>query len=225
MIRKGLILCILTFLMSALVVESVVFGMGLVSEFEHVEKVETLEISDIHIYDNGARDLVFKNSETGRDYYNTIFTYSNSYEIGDKVEVVTRNDTPKELLSETKRNRPRNTVERLIDVGCESGMTMVIALTALLILLFGIPSCTMIPEEIERRKKFFIINTSVYAFIIVLGCIYMILSETSHSWDGLGYAIISLFLFFIGVLELLISWLVNSIVLKIKEKRKAENTH
>lgn len=225
MIRKGLVMCILTFLVSTLICECLYYGVLLIKEFSIAEKVETLTVYEVseNNYDRDMTQLIFRytDSETGIEYSSPIiYTWNKSIKEGDRVEVVTRNSCPEKLLSDTMRKRQRNTAERILDIGYDCGMIVHIIVTVILIIIFTLPNIRMIPGEIRRRKLFFTINTVIYTLIIISACVCFAISESmTNSWDGFGYAVLSIFLYAVGAAELLISWLINSIVLKIKMKK------
>lgn len=99
-------------------------------------------------------------------------------------------------------------------------MTVFIFLTVLLLLVFGIPNRRMIPEE--YRKRFFRINTAIYALFAVPACIFWLTAiHHSNSWDELGYAFLSAVFYFGGALELVISWLISALIQK---RRQREST-
>ena len=220
MIKRGLILCILTVLISSLFIECVYYGDRLLSEFRFTEKAETMAISEISTFDpndTGGIYLFFRyrDPETEKEYSNPgIFTQDTSYQVGDPVEVITRNGCPKELVCTTKRGRQRTALERAADVGIDCGMIVHILITGVLLLLLGIPNRRMIPEECRSRKKFFLVSTTIYGLISAAACVLWIMAVHDNTWDGLGYAFLSLLLFFGGSAALLIAWLTDSVIRK-----------
>lgn len=225
--RKGFVLCILTFLFFTLLLECAFYGERLIAEFRYTEKVETLAISEISTYDPNDRDGIFltfryRDTESGNEYAcSPLFTSDRSYQIGDPVTVVTRNGCPKSLLCDTKRKKQRTAAERAADVGYDTGMILHIIITVLLLLAFWLPNRKMIPAECRKRKRFVRINTTVYALIIAAAAAFWIAAEQNHnSWDGLGYACMSILLYIGGSLELLISWMISSVILKKWERTK-----
>lgn len=201
----------------------VYYGDRLIDEFKYTERVETLPVSEIITFNPNSSYgifLVFRynDPETGIEYANSgILSYDESVQVGDMVDVVTRNGCPEYLLRNTKRKRQRTVMERAADVGHDCGMILHISITAVLLLMLWIPNRYMIPEECRKRKRFFLISTSIYALISTTGCFFWIMAIHDRTWDALAYGFFSLILYTVGGLELLISWLVNSIKIK---KRK-----
>jgi len=221
MIKRGLILCILTFLCSSLMIECIFYGDLIIMEFRNTENIDKFVV---HEYD---RDT-FNENDTDAEY--VIYYYDDRPTLPvlfvrtfdhtdnddeEQVEVVTRNGIPYTLLSETKRKRQRTAVERAIDTGTEWRMIYAVVITLILLLLIGLPSIRMIPEEIRKRKKFFVINTVINALITVSVCICLIICfNVCNGLDGLNYLAAAVLLYLAGLLELLISWTVNSVVLR-----------
>lgn len=227
MIRKGMILAVLTMLFSLLIFGCLYYGECLIKEFRFTERAETMQISDTDTYDphdTGGIYLRFRYiaPDSGKEYTSPpIFTYDTSLRPGDSVEVITRNGCPKMLASSTKRGRARTVLERAADVGYESIMFEHIGIILGLLLLFGIPCRRWIPEEIQKRKRFFIIITSVFGIISAVSCLMWMTAMHVDTWESLGLAFISILVYMAGAAVLLISWLVNSVILRRREKRQA----
>ncbi len=226
--KKGLLLCILTFLAASLLSAWVYYADRLIEEFRYTEQVETLPIDRISTYnpnDTGGIFLYFRyhDPETGKEYSNSgIYTNDTSYQAGDPVEVVTRNRNPRFLLCQTKRQRQRTAAERAFDVGTDCGTNKPILILTVLLLLLGIPSRKMIAAECRKRKSFVVPMTVIYGLIAAAACIFWLLAvHHNNSWDGLGYAFMSVLLFLGGNLVLLIAWIVNSVMLRKREARQA----
>ncbi len=227
MMKKGLILCFLTFLVSTLLLECVYYGDRLIVEFQETEKVETLPISEISTYNPNPTDGIYlgfryRETKSGREYAcYPLFTTDKSYQVGDPVEVVTRNGCPRSLLCNTKRKRQRTIAERAADVGYDCGMILHICITVVLLLLCCIPNRRMIPEEYKKRKKFVVINTAVYAIVSAAACVCWLAAVHNHTWDALAYGFFALLLYAGGAIGLLIAWIVNSVKLKKREMCRA----
>lgn len=225
MIRKGLFLCLLTFVISALLFGFVYYGDGLIMEFKVAERVETLTISEISTYNPNATDGIYisfryKNPKTGKEYSSPgIFTLDKSYKVGDKVEVVTRDGCPSSLLCETIRGRRRTILDRAYDVGYQRGMIHHLIASLLLFSIMWLPYHKMILEELRKRKKFIVITTTIYAIITVAACAFWIIAVHDNSWDALAYAGLSILIFAGGTISLLIAWLIYSVIMKKYEKR------
>lgn len=228
--KKGLLLCILTFLAASLLSTWAYYADRLVEEFRYTEQVETLPIAEISSYDpndTGGIYLYFRyhDPETGKEYSSTgIYTQNKSYQIGEQVEVVTRNRNPKFLLCQTERKRQRTAAERAFDVGTDCDTTAPILILTAVLLLLGIPFRKMIAEECRKRKAFVVPITLIYGLLTAFASINWILAvHNSNSWDGLGYAFMSMLLFLGGSLVLLIAWIIHSVVYKKRERIRTES--
>lgn len=226
--KKGLLLCILTFLAASLLSAWAYYGDRLIEEFRYTERVETLSVAEISNYDPNDTDGIFlyfryHDPETGKEYSSTgIYTENKSYQVGDPVEVVTRDRVPRFLLCQTKRARQRTAAERAFDVGTDCGTTVPTLILTAVLLLLGIPNRNMIAEECRKRKAFVVPMTVIYGLITAFACICWILAvHNNNNWDGLGYAFMSMLLFLGGNLVLLISWIVHSVRFKKRAARQA----
>lgn len=220
MIKKGLIIAVVLFLISSFFIESVYYGDCLVQEFKFTESMETLPVAEINTFNPNDSDgiylrFLYHDPESGKEYSSFwIYSSDDSYQVGDMVDVVTRNGCPSSLLCSTKRKRPRTVIERAADAGYDCGMILHMIITAVLLLILWIPNRKMIPAECRKRKRFFVISTSVYAVISAAACVLWIMAVHDRTWDALAYGFFSLVLYAGGGLGLLISWLVNSVRLK-----------
>ena len=227
MIKRGLVLSLITFLIASLFFEATYYGDRLIEEFQNTEDVETKTVYEIDTYNPNDTDgiyLTFRytDSKTGKEYSSSpIFTRNKSYKVGDMVEVVTRNGRPDSLLSSTKRGRKRTALERATDTGYDCGMILHIIVTVTLLLIFTIPNRKMISEECRRRKKFIIRNSLIYAVFTLAATALWIIGVHVNGWDGLGYAFFSLLLYAGSSFGQAIAWLVNSIKLR---KERNDNT-
>lgn len=226
MIKKGLILCILTFLTASLLIFAALYTDELITEFSETEAVETLPVSEIGTYDPNGSDGVYLHfryvsTADGQTYENAgIYTEDRSIQVGDPVEVVTRDGCPKWILSQTKRGRQRTAFERVIDVGTSEGLLPFILVTLALVLVFAIPNRRMIPAEIRNRKRFAVIITSVYAVSAVITGWFLIAANHESGWGGLGDWVTGVLFGIGGALVLLIAWLTDSVVRKKRQKAK-----
>lgn len=220
MIKRGLILCFLSFLIASLVFETAYYGDRLIDEFRYTEDVEEKTICEIDTYNPNNTDGIFlrfkyTDPKTGEEYTsNSLFSRDKSYKVGDTVEVVTRNGRPDGLLSSTKRGRKRTALERAADTGYDCGMILHIIVTVILLLITVIPNKKMIPEECRRRKKFIIRNSLIYAAFTVAATALWIIGFHVNGWDGLGYTAFSLLLYAGSSIGQAIAWIVNSIKLR-----------
>lgn len=221
MVKRGLILSLLSFLIVSLLFEAVYYADRLIEEFKYTEDVEIKEIYEVNTFSPNNTDGIFLrfkyiDSETGKEYVSSsLFSRDKSCKVGDMVEVVTRNGRPESLLSSTKRGRERTVIERAADTGYDCGMILHIVVTVILFLIFAIPNCKMIPEECRRRKRFIMKNCLIYAGLTITAIIFWIIAlHNQHNWDSLGYAFISLLLYAGGSVGQAIAWLVNSIKLR-----------
>ena len=96
----------------------------------------------------------------------------------------------------------------------------IIILMAVLVLLI-VPFAKTIREELIRRKKFVIVNTSLYAAAMLLGILLCMAAETAQGWDGLGYAILCYIVMQGATIGSLIAWIGNSIYWHIQMKKAA----
>ena len=226
--KKGLLLCILTFLAASLLSVWAYYGDRLIEEFRYTERVETLPVDEISSYNPNDTDGIYlyfryHDPETGKEYSSTgIYTQNKSYQVGDPVEVVTRDRDPRFLLCQTKRARQRTAAERAFDVGTDCGMVVPILVLTAVLLLLGIPNRKMIAEECRKRKAFVVPITVIYGLIITFASFSWILAvHNDNNWDGLVYAFMSVHLFLGGNLVLLISWIVHSVRFKKRAARQA----
>ncbi len=98
--------------------------------------------------------------------------------------------------------------------------TSIIFLTVIIALL-TVAFAKMIREELKRRKKFVIINTSLYAVGMLLGFLLLCAAETAHGWNGVGYAILCYIVMQGATIGSLIAWIGNSIYWHIQMKKAA----
>ena len=109
--RKGFVLCILTFLFFTLLLECAFYGERLIAEFRYTEKVETLAISEISTYDPNDREGIFltfryRDTESGNEYLINTFTDGSGANIKNKEtgEILYSSDAVSE-----ERDHMRNT--------------------------------------------------------------------------------------------------------------------
>lgn len=220
MIKKGLILCFLTFLLSALIFGIVYYADGLITEFKETEKVETIPISNISTYNPNNTDgiylsFIYKDKKTKKEYSSLgIFTKDKSYKVGDEVKVVTRNGKPQALLCQTKRGRQRTVLERAADIGYERGMIGHILIISVLITILWLPNHKTIPNEIKGRMHFFTVITTFYTITSVIAYVLWTIAIHDTTWDNLFYGALSILVYASGSIVLLTAWIINSIIRK-----------
>ena len=96
-----------------------------------------------------------------------------------------------------------------------------IIFSTMMIAVLTVTFIKMISEELKRRKRFVIINTSLYAVGMLLVFLLSIAAEYESGWDGLVYDILAVFLFVGAFVGSLIAWIGNSIYWNIRIKKEA----
>ena len=227
MIRRGLLLWLLTVLCGALAVSLVWLGDAIVTEFQEKEAVETMTVSDISTFDPndaGGIYLQFRYRSTldGKDYSSAwLYTADRSCQVGDTIETVTRDGRPVQILSRTPRGRQRTSLERALDASLGSGALPWLVTALLLTAGTWLLGRRWIAAELKSRKAFACAASVLYAGVTVFAAFYMVMANHESGWEGLGDFFTAVLLAAGAALLLLIAWLADSIRRKRKEKQKA----
>ena len=215
-IINDMLACIFMILLMALIPETLNFVDALVEEFEVTEEVKELEIVEITTYNPNDTDGIYiyvsTKDENGHKHKRSFFTDDKTYKIGDKVQVVIRDDAPYELLSTTYRKRPRTVIDRVIDVAGTTTMIWHIPMSAIICSIIFVLNKDKLRKIYTSRKSFTIITTIMYSVSSIIGEAMWIYGRKINGWDGLGISVMGLLLITASAILTLLIWLVGSII-------------